>query len=1174
MAGGIELAKAYVTVLASTKGAGAQIVSEFANAGDRAGSSAGSRATSAFGKIFGGTIPGLITKAFAGISIGGTLGAAFTKGFNRLKAIDMAQAKLRGLGNDAQSVELIMQNASAAVKGTAFGLDAAATAAAGAVAAGIQPGERLEAVLKSVSNSAAASGSSMEEMGAIYNKVASLGKAQNDVLQQVADRGIPIYQALADQFGVTSDEVFKMASKGEISFEQFEAAMTKASGTVADEMGKTLPGAFANAQAAMGRFGANVLQGIYPQLTKFFLAFQDWMKPVEAFGKVVGTQLGGALESLVSLAGNAARAIGPAVKTGFDTAVQAATAFREAFVNAIPPWVGTAFAVTAGLIKEELTRLGGAFSGHGTSIIDAARKIGEVLGSNLPVVLHSFAGIGLNLIRVIGALATAFLPLVDSILNLSGSVGGSGLEAAFSALITILEGVSTALFQLSQLMNAHQGAVTALIATVGGIAIAYKSVATGISIGKTALDGWKTATDAVTGTVGAVKNLAEGWKLMAGGAGTAAEIAELGKSAQAGSIAFQAYDLAARAAAAGVTIFKAATSATGTAIGTLTAAIRANPFTFILAGIAAAAAALAAFFTQTEAGRQIWANLMAAIQPVLQAIGTALAAFGNDLITTLQPAIAQIGPAIESLGNAFSRLLQGIAPVVPAIMEPLSRLGEAVGTLLVNSFNAVLPVIQRVFEVLQATFANLGPVFTQFFETMSTQFMALLPMVQQLIPMFIEFGANIVTAFAPVVEQIIGQLLPAFVELGGAVMALIPQLVEAFVQIGTAVAPILPMIGQLAGVLLDLASNVLTALMPLFTQLVGVIAGIAVAIVPLVALVISTFIPMFLSIIEAILPLVQTVLGILIPAIQAILNIVTVVFQAIVPIIQGALTIVQGIIQVITGVIKGDWQMVWEGIKNILKGVWDVIKGVVEGAINIVRAIIENGINLVKSIWEAVWNGIKSIFEGIWNGIKSGVENGVNSVKNFFSQLGTDIINILTELPGKVLQIGQDIINGLVNGIKGAAGAVMDAVKNIASGLPDWVKGPLGIHSPSRVMRDQVGKWIPAGLAEGISKNANMVVDSVHDLTGAIVDAAQDGISELADVFVLDEIDGRVNLSGAHGNIKPLSASSSFSARPGVGYGQKSGITVNVKGHEDMDPDRFGKRFGEAFAHQMEGMLV
>ncbi len=52
-------------------------------------------------------------------------------------------------------------------------------------------------------------------MGAIYNKVASTGKAQNDVLAQVANRTAPIYQALAKQFGVTADEV-KMASDGKV----------------------------------------------------------------------------------------------------------------------------------------------------------------------------------------------------------------------------------------------------------------------------------------------------------------------------------------------------------------------------------------------------------------------------------------------------------------------------------------------------------------------------------------------------------------------------------------------------------------------------------------------------------------------------------------------------------------------------------------------------------------------------------------------------------------------------------------------------------------------------------------------------------------------------------------------------------------------------------------------
>src|SRR5699024_9149666 len=122
--------------------------------------------------------------------------------------------------------------------------------AAGAVAAGIKPGQELEGVLKSVANSAAATGTDMAEMGGIFNKVASTGKAQNDVLSAVADRGLPIYQALADQLGVTADEVFKMASAGEIGFDQFEQAMKSAAGTVAEELGGTTMGTLDNLGAA------------------------------------------------------------------------------------------------------------------------------------------------------------------------------------------------------------------------------------------------------------------------------------------------------------------------------------------------------------------------------------------------------------------------------------------------------------------------------------------------------------------------------------------------------------------------------------------------------------------------------------------------------------------------------------------------------------------------------------------------------------------------------------------------------------------------------------------------------------------------------------------------------------------------------------------------------------
>ena len=220
-----ELAVGHISLVADTSKLPGQIkksLNGVSGYGSDVGSSIGSKISSGIGKTLKAGVAGV------GVAAGGALAGSITKGLGRLTGIETAQAKLKGLGNDAKDVDAIMDNALNSVKGTSFGLGEAATTAAGAVAAGIKPGKELEDVLKSVANSASATGSDMDEMGGIFNKVASIGKAQNDVLSQVADRGLPIYQALADQLGVTTDEVFKMASAGEIGFAEFEAAMTQA----------------------------------------------------------------------------------------------------------------------------------------------------------------------------------------------------------------------------------------------------------------------------------------------------------------------------------------------------------------------------------------------------------------------------------------------------------------------------------------------------------------------------------------------------------------------------------------------------------------------------------------------------------------------------------------------------------------------------------------------------------------------------------------------------------------------------------------------------------------------------------------------------------------------------------------------------------------------------------
>lgn len=213
---------------------------------------------------------GLVAGAAAAVTAAAVVagGAIFSMGMDRAVAIENAEAKMRGLGYTTEQVEGIMGNALAAVKGTAFGLDEAATIAATAVAAGIEPGEQLERQLKLITNAAAASGTGLDEMGSIMRKVWTQGKVDTEVMNQLADRGIPIYSKLAEAYGVSGEELREMVSNGQVDLETFTGVLENSVGTVADEMGKTFTGASANAQAALSRLGAQAAEKLLPHLTE------------------------------------------------------------------------------------------------------------------------------------------------------------------------------------------------------------------------------------------------------------------------------------------------------------------------------------------------------------------------------------------------------------------------------------------------------------------------------------------------------------------------------------------------------------------------------------------------------------------------------------------------------------------------------------------------------------------------------------------------------------------------------------------------------------------------------------------------------------------------------------------------------------------------------------------
>lgn len=201
-----------------------------AKTGIEGAKSAVSAGMSAIGKICSSAANAFksISTAVVGVGAGATvmLGKlAVTGGFNRALSIEDARAKLKGLGHDAGSIDEIMNNALASVKGTAYGLGDAATTASQLVASGVKQGDQLTSVLKTVGDSAQISGRDFTEMGSIFSKVAASNKLQGEQVNQILDSGIPILQFLAKHYGITAEEAQKMVSSGKVDFENFAAAM-------------------------------------------------------------------------------------------------------------------------------------------------------------------------------------------------------------------------------------------------------------------------------------------------------------------------------------------------------------------------------------------------------------------------------------------------------------------------------------------------------------------------------------------------------------------------------------------------------------------------------------------------------------------------------------------------------------------------------------------------------------------------------------------------------------------------------------------------------------------------------------------------------------------------------------------------------------------------------------
>lgn len=504
--------------------------------------------------------------------------------------------------------------------------------------------------------------------------------------------------------------------------------------------------------------------------------------------------------------------------------------------------------------------------------------------------------------------------------------------------------------------------------------------------------------------------------------------------------------------AGGLSLVKTAQTAWSTATkmatavqGAFNAVIAANPIGAIVVAIAAVVAALVWFFTQTEVGRKAWAaftswltdtwnTIVATAQDLWNGLGEFLANLWATITGTVQSAWNGIAGFFTGLWQTISG---GVTGAWTSITTFLSGVWTGISTTATTIFNGIRDFIVNVFTVIGALIvAPLQAIQNG----INTVFGWILSFITQQMNSTNTVWSTIWTAIYNVVSTI-------FTLISG--------------YISTAVNAIRTVIAVFLSLLKGDWQGAWDAIKSFFTTTWD---GI------------KAFLSNILDGIKAVWTTVWT----------AISTFFTDVWNKIVafftPIING----IRNTIGNVLNAIKSVWTSIWNAVRSVASTIWNAISGVVSTCIQNVSNTISTVLNAISGVWTSVWNSVSSFLGNIWHGITSAVSNGIQSVSNTVGRIRDTVLGAVSGAGRWLYDTGRQVIQGLINGIGGAFQWVRNTISNLGSSLVGWAKSVLGIHSPSRIFRDEVGKWIPAGMAQGIDKASGLVADSIDGLTDMV----------------------------------------------------------------------------------------
>lgn len=311
------------------------------------------------------------------------------------------------------------------------------------------------------------------------------------------------------------------------------------------------------------------------------------------------------------------------------------------------------------------------------------------------------------------------------------------------------------------------------------------------------------------------------------------------------------------------------------------------------------------------------------------------------------------------------------------------------------------------------------------------------------------------------------------------------QLVEtgitAIQNIVNAVGQLLP---QLMQSLSDVTPQIIAGINQIFPQILDLIMTNAPTLI-------STIGQVLMALVQSLLPYMPQLLNI---AMQLIQSFITGLITMLPQIIQMGM---QLITQLILGIAQMLPQLIPQAINaiiTIVNGLLDNIDMLIDAAIQLILGLADGLINalpiLIEKAPEIIMKLVTALIKNAPKILEAGVQlivklvEGVGSVLGKLGQMAGTIIQTiwdgLKSLPSKMIEVGKNLIQGIWNGISNAVGWLWDKISGFCSGIVDKIKGFFGIHSPSKVFADEVGKFLALGLGDGFDDNLGKVYKNMQ----------------------------------------------------------------------------------------------